>query len=155
MKKLPLILMTFSTLSTQYSFALNLSESPIEQVTLYPSMAKIERSIPVQAGEQLVSLNGLAANFDINQLQYQTSNIEVNAVSHTDSALDKPAGYESSQLKKQIELTQFKISEQNSIIQAAELQNKFLGNVKEGAADKVRKQTYDAFLLLIELKVKR
>ena len=57
MKKLPLILMTFSTLSTQYSFALNLSESPIEQVTLYPSMAKIEGSIPVQAGEQPAGLN--------------------------------------------------------------------------------------------------
>ena len=155
MKKLPLILMTFGTLSTQYSFALNLSESPIEQVTLYPSMAKIERSIPVQAGEQLVSLNGLAANFDINQLQYQTSNIEVNAVSHTDSALDKPAGYESSQLKKQIELTQFKILEQNSIIQAAELQNKFLGNVKEGSADKVRKQAYDAFVAIDQAKIEK
>ena len=69
-------------------------------------MAKIERSIPVQASEQLVSLNSLAANFDINQLQYQTSHIEVNAVSHTDSALDKPVGYESSQLQKQIKLTE-------------------------------------------------
>ena len=57
-----------------------------------------------------------------------------------------------SQLKKQIELTQFKISEQNSIIQAAELQNKFLGNVKEGAADKVRKQTCDAFVAIDRAK---
>ena len=50
-----------------------------------------------------------------------SNNIEVNAVSHTDSALDKPADYESSQLQKQIELTELKISEQNSIIQATEL----------------------------------
>ena len=50
-----------------------------------------------------------------------SNNIEVNAVSHTDGALDKPAGYESSQLQKQIELTELKISEQNSIIQATEL----------------------------------
>ena len=57
MKKLPLILMTFSTLSTQYSFALNLSESPIEQVTLYPSMAKIEGSIPVQACDTFVAID--------------------------------------------------------------------------------------------------
>ncbi|MDN5435091.1 MAG: DUF4140 domain-containing protein, partial [Acinetobacter sp.] len=64
-----------------YSFALNLSNSPIQQVTLYPTLAKIERTIPVQAGEQLVTLNGLAANFNIDQLQYQSSNIEVNAVS--------------------------------------------------------------------------
>jgi len=103
-----------------YSFALNLSNSPIQQVTLYPTLAKIERTIPVQAGEQLVTLNGLAANFNIDQLQYQSSNIEVNAVSHTDSALDKPAGNESSQLRNNIEDIKKKISEQNSIIQAAE-----------------------------------
>lgn len=90
-------------LPSTYSFALNLSSSPIQQVTLYPTLAKIERTIPVQAGEQLVSLSGLAANFNIDQLQYQSSNIEVNAVSHTDSALDKPAGNESSLLRNNID----------------------------------------------------
>lgn len=136
-----------------YSFALGLVNSPIQQVTLYPTAAKIERTIPVQAGEQLVTLTGLAANFDINQLQYQSSNIEVNAVSHTDSALDKPAGNESAQLRSNIEALQKKISEQNSIIQAAELQNKFLGNVTEGSAPKVREQAYQAFIAIDQAKI--
>lgn len=142
-------------LPSTYSFALNLSNSPIQQVTLYPTLAKIERTIPVQAGEQLVSLSGLAANFNIDQLQYQSSNIEVNAVSHTDSALDKPAGNESSLLRNNIDTIKKKISEQNSIIQAAELQNKFLGNVTQGSAPKVRQQAYDAFIAIDQAKTEK
>jgi uncharacterized protein (TIGR02231 family) len=142
-------------LPSTYSFALNLSNSPIQQVTLYPTLAKIERSIPVQSGEQLVTLSGLAANFNIDQLQYQSSNIEVNAVSHTDSALDKPAGNESSQLRNNIDNIKKKISEQNSIIQAAELQNKFLGNVTQGSAPKVRQQAYEAFIAIDQAKVEK
>ena len=138
-----------------YSFALGLNHSPIQQVTLYPTSAKIERTIPVQAGEQLVTLTGLAANFDINQLQYQSSNIEVNAVSHTDSAIDKPSGNESSQLRSQIEGVKKKISEQNSIIQAAELQNKFLGNVTQGSAPKVRQDAYVAFIAIDQAKIEK
>ena len=142
-------------LPSTYSFALNLSNSPIQQVTLYPTLAKIERTIPVQAGEQLVSLSGLAANFNIDLLQYQSSNIEVNAVSHTDSALDKPAGNESSLLRNNIDTIKKKISEQNSIIQAAELQNKFLGNVTQGSAPKVRQQAYDAFIAIDQAKTEK
>lgn len=140
---------------SSYCFALGLSQSPIQQVTLYPTVAKIERSIPVQAGEQLVTLTGLAANFDINQLQYQSTNIEVNAVSHTDSALDKPAGNESSQLRNKIDDIKKKISEQNSIIQAAELQNKFLGNVTTGSASVVREQAYQAFIAIDKAKIEK
>ena len=140
---------------SSYSFALGLNHSPIQQITLYPTSAKIERTIPVQTGEQLVTLTGLAANFDINQLQYQSSNIEVNAVSHTDSAIDKPAGNESSLLRTQIENLKKKISEQNSIIQAAELQNKFLGNVTEGSAPKVRQEAYSAFIAIDQAKIEK
>lgn len=134
--------------STSMCFALNLSDAPIQLVTLYPTLAKIERTIPVQAGQQFVTLNSLAANFDIDQLQYQSSNIEVNAVSHTDSAIDKPAGSESTLLRNNIENIKKKISEQNSIIQAAELQNKFLENVVKGSATKIRKQAYEAFIAI-------
>ena len=143
------------SLPSSYVFALGTASSPIQQVTLYPSLAKIERTIPVQAGEQLVTLSGLAANFNIDQLQYQSSNIEVNAVSHTDSALDKPAGNESAQLRSQIDQLKKAISKQNSIIQAAELQNKFLGNVTEGAAPKVREQAYDAFIAIDNAKLEK
>ena len=55
-------------------FALSLADAPIQQVTLYPTAAKIERSIPVKAGERIVTLEGLAANFDANQMQFQTAN---------------------------------------------------------------------------------
>lgn len=135
------------------SFALTLADAPIQHVTLYPSTAKIERNIPVKAGENIVTLQGLAANFDISQLQYQTeNNIEVNAVSHQDSALDKPSGAESHALKIQIEQIEKQISEQNSIIQAAELQNKFLGNITKGSANKVRQQAYDAFIAIDQAK---
>lgn len=131
-----------------YCFALDLQSSPIHQVTLYPTLAKVERTIPVKSGEQLVTLTGLAANFDINQLQYQSKNIEVNAVSHTDSALDKPAGNESTKLRSNIDTIKKQISEKNAIIQAAELQNKFLGNVTVGSAPQVRQQAYSAFVAM-------
>lgn len=150
---LPTLLGLFS-LSFQVS-ALTTADAPIQQVTLYPGAAKIERSIKVKSGEQLVSLQGLAANFDINQLQYQTSGIDVNAVSHTDSALDKPAGNESSQLKTEIEQVRDQISAQNAIIQSAELQNKFLTNITKGSARKVQKQAYQAFIAIDEAKIKK
>lgn len=137
----------YSVVSTN-GYALSLSEAPIQQVTLYPNSAKIERSIPVKAGEQLVSLNGLPANFDIGQLQYQTINIDVNAVSHQDSALNKPAGQESRQLKNEIKQLETQISAQNAIIQAAELQNKFLTNLNAGSGTTVRQQAYDAYLAI-------
>ena len=137
-------------------FALTLADAPIQHVTLYPSTAKIERNIPVKAGENIVTLQGLAANFDIAQLQYQTeNNIEINAVSHQDSALDKPSGTESRELKNQIEQIEKQISEQNSIIQAAELQNKFLENMTKGSANKVRNKAYDAFIAIDQAKVEK
>ncbi len=136
------------------AFAAQLSDSPIQKVTLYPGTAKIERSITVQAGEQLVTLSGLSANFDISQLQYQSSNIEINAVAHTDSALDKPAGRESKTLLDQIENLKQQISQQNAIIQAAQLQNTFLSNVTEGSPKNVREQAYDAFVAIDQAQQK-
>lgn len=149
--------LSISLISFPFSacFAFNINEAPIQHVTLYPTSAKIERNIPVQSGEQLITLDGLAANFDMSQLQYQTVNIDVNAVSHNDSALNKPSGQESQKISNQIDQVQTKISEQNSIIQAAELQNKFLGNVTEGSADKVRKQAYDAFVAIDKAKLEK
>lgn len=138
------------------SFALKLSDAPIQHVTLYPTIAKIERNIPVKAGENIVTLQGLAANFNISQLQYQTeNNIEIHAVSHQDSALDKPSGAESRELKLQIEQIGKKISEQSSIIQAAELQNKFLGNITNGSANTVRQQAYRAFIAIDQAKAEK
>ncbi|ENV34487.1 DUF4139 domain-containing protein [Acinetobacter gerneri] len=135
-------------------FALSLADAPIQQVTLYPTAAKIERSIPVKAGERIVTLEGLAANFDANQMQFQTSNIDVNAVSHSDSAVDKPSGNESSKLKTQIEQLEKEISVQNAIIQSAELQNKYLGNLTSGSSSsKVRQDAYDAFVAIDKAKI--
>lgn len=151
----PLYLISLWLMPFSASFALSITESPIRHVTLYPTSAKIERSIPVKAGQQIVTLEGLTANFDINQLQYQTSNIDVNAVSHTDSALDKPAGQESKQLIMKIDEIKLKISEQNAIIQAAELQNKFLGNITKGSSNKVRRQAYDAFVAIDQAKLEK
>lgn len=99
------------------------------------ALQKLNAALKWNPGEQPVSLQGLAANFDINQLQYQTSGIDVNAVSHTDSA-DKPAGNESARLKTEIEQVRDQISAQNAIIQSAELQNKFLTNITKGSARK-------------------
>ena len=113
MKIKPIVYFSLLNLPISMSFALTLTDAPISNVTLYPNTAKIERNIPVKSGENIVTLQGLAANFDISQLQYQTeNNIEVNAVSHQDSALDKPSGAESRELKTQIEQIKNKISEQ-------------------------------------------
>lgn len=155
MRHPPLYLISLWLMPFSASFALSITDSPIRHVTLYPTSAKIERSISVKAGQQIVTLEGLTANFDINQLQYQTSNIDVNAVSHTDSALDKPAGQESKQLIMKIDEIKLKISEQNAIIQAAELQNKFLGNITKGSSNKVRRQAYDAFVAIDQAKLEK
>ena len=156
MKIKPIVYFSLLNLPISMSFALTLTDAPISNVTLYPNTAKIERNIPVKSGENIVTLQGLAANFDISQLQYQTeNNIEVNAVSHQDSALDKPSGAESRELKTQIEQIENKISEQNSIIQAAELQNNFLTNLTKGSANKVRKQAYDAFIAIDQAKAEK
>ncbi len=144
--KIKLALLSLSYCCTCH--ALNTINAPIQQVTLYPTSAKIERIIPVKPGEKIVILEGLTANFDINQLQYQTVNIDVNAVSHTDSAVDKPSGLESSQIKQKIEQTEQQIAAQNAIIQAAQLQNKFLEKATKGSASDVGKQAYDAYIAI-------
>lgn len=139
-----------SILSLQMSsvWALNLQQAPIQKVTVYPNGALVERSIPVQAGEKLIQLDGLAANFDIDALKVQSENVDVAAITNLDSALNKPSGRESGQLRQQIQQLEKQISELNAKIQAAELQNTFLGNTTTGNATTVRQQAYDAFLTI-------
>lgn len=132
----------------QNSWALTLKDSPIQKVTVYPNGALIERHIPVRAGERFIELTGLPANFDVTALKVQSQNIDVGAVTSLDSALNKPAGRESSELQAQIKTLQKQIAELDAKIQAAELQNKFLGNVTTGNANTVRQQAYDAFLTI-------
>lgn len=153
--KIKLILSSLIICLPYSAFALTTTQSPIQHVKLYPNFAKIERNLQVNAGETLVTLSGLAANFDINQLQYRSNNIEITAVSHIDSAINKPSGQASSQLKQQIELIQREISEQSAIIQAAELQNKFLGNITKGNALKVRKHAHSAFIAIDDAQLKK
>lgn len=140
----------FSVISLQMSsvWALNLQQVPIQKVTVYPNGALVERSIPVQAGEKLIQLDGLAANFDIDALKVQSEDIDVAAITNLDSALNKPSGRESSQVKQQIQQLETQISELNAKIQAAQLQNTFLGNATTGNAVTVRQQAYDAFLTI-------
>lgn len=134
--------------SLSHAWALTLKDSPIQKVTVYPNGALIERSIPVKAGERLIQLEGLAANFDVSAIKVQSENIDVGAVTSIDSALNKPSGRESAELQNQVKILEKQIAELNAKIQAAELQNKFLGNVTTGNATTVRQQAYDAFLTI-------
>lgn len=127
-------------------FALSLKEAPIQHVTLYPNAAKVERILKVKPGETVVSLDGLPANFDISQLQYQTQGVQVSAFVHSDSSLNKPSGQESQQLQEQIKKLRDEIASQNAIINAAELQNRFLEHLTRGSGSKVRREAYDAFV---------
>ena len=79
----------------QQSWALALKDAPIQHVTVYPNGALVERNIPVRAGERLVELEGLPANFDVSAIKVQGQNVDIGAVTSVDSALDKPAGRES------------------------------------------------------------
>lgn len=135
-------------LPISYGFSMSILEAPIQHVTLYPNAANIERNIPVQSGETIITLTGLAANFDINQMQYQSNNVEIYAVTHTDSALDKPSGEESKKLLKEIEKLKYEILEKEAVIEAAHLQNEFLANLTDGSVNKVRKAAYNAFLTI-------
>lgn len=147
MKIKPLfLLLPTLILSNSTAWALSLKEAPIQHVTLYPNAAKIERTLQVKAGDKIVSLEGLPANFDISQLQYQTQGVEVSAFTHSDSSVNKPSGKESQQLQNQIKSLEDQISSQNAIIKSAELQNKFLVNLSKGSGTKVRREAYDAFI---------
>lgn len=143
-----LLAVALTGLCLQSTWALNINDVPIQHVTVYPNGALIERQIPVRAGEKLISLEGLPANFDITALKVQSQNVDVTAVTHLDSALNKPSGRESAQLLQQIKQLEQQISKLSAQIQAAELQNKFLGNVTTGNASTVRQQAYDAFLTI-------
>lgn len=138
----------FTGFSLQQSWALGLKDAPIQKVTVYPNGALVERSLLVRAGERLIQLEGLPANFDISALQVQSENIDVDAVTSVDSALNKPSGRESADLQAQIKSVAQRIAELNAKIQAAELQNKFLANITTGNASTVRQQAYDAFLTI-------
>ncbi len=140
--------LSLTGLSLSSAWALNIKDVPIQHVTVYPNGALIERQVPVRAGEKLITLEGLPANFDIAALKVQSQNIDVTAVTHLDSALNKPSGRESAQLKQHIKQLEQQIAKLSAQIQAAELQNKFLGNVTTGNASTVRQQAYDAFLTI-------
>ena len=144
--KFYLLAILFAPITT--TWALTIEQAPIHKVTLYPNSALIERSIKVKTGEKLVTLQGLPANFDMNLLKVIGENVDISAVTHLDSALDKPSGRESSQLLAQIQKIQQQMAELDAQIQAAELQNKFLGNATTGNATAVRQQAYDAFLTI-------
>ena len=46
-------------------------EAPVARVTLYPGSATVERTAPVAAGNRLLEIGGLPANFDARTLQIQ------------------------------------------------------------------------------------
>lgn len=147
MKSKPLSLLLPALLfPTPTVFALSLKEAPIQHVTLYPTAAKIERILPVKGGEKMVTLDGLPANFDISQLQYQTQGVEISAFVHSDSALNKPSGQESALLQEQIKKLRDDIASQDAIIKAAELQNRFLVNLTRGSGAKIRQEAYEAYV---------
>lgn len=146
MKISPSLLLSALIFPSSSLFALSLKEAPIQHVTLYPNAAKIERTLIVKAGEKMVSLEGLPANFEISQLQYQTQGVEISAFVHSDSSLNKPSGLESRQLQDQIKTLRDQIASQDAIIKAAELQNRFLENSTRGSGSKVRREAYDAFV---------
>ena len=100
----------------QQSWALGLKDSPIQHVTVYPNGALVERSIPVRAGERLIELVGLPANFDVSAIKVQGQNVDVTAVTSVDSALDKPAGRESTALKNEIKQLEADIAKVNARI---------------------------------------
>ena len=63
--------LSLTGLSLSSAWALNIKDVPIQHVTVYPNGALIERQVPVRAGEKLITLEGLPANFDIAALKVQ------------------------------------------------------------------------------------
>lgn len=131
---------------TTFCFALNLSDAPIQHVTLYPTLAKIERSIPVKSGERIVQLNGLAAHFDVSKLQYQTSNIDVNAVSHNDNSVERPLSKASSEITNEIKKIEDQLTLEKAKKSASELQTSFLEKLNKGSSTKIRKEAIEAYI---------
>lgn len=135
-------------LSSQGAFALGIESAPIKTVTLYPNAALVERTVSVSAGQRVVTLDNLPANFDIAQLQVNASNqIQVGNVTSKDNASDKPSSPAAIQLTDQIQRLQDQISLLDIERQAAELQNRYLERLTSpvSATTSVKQQATEAF----------
>jgi uncharacterized protein (TIGR02231 family) len=132
----------------QHSFAVSIDSAPIKTVTLYPNSALVERNVSVSAGQRVVSLENLPANFDIAQLQVTASNqIQVGNITSKDNATDKPTSPAAIQLSDKIQHLQDQISLLDIESQAAELQNRYLERLTSpvSATTSVKQQALDSF----------
>lgn len=132
----------------QHCFAVGIESAPIKAVTLYPNGALIERTVTVQAGQRVVTIDHLPANFDIAQLQINASNqIQIGNVTSKDNASDKPSSPAAIQLTDKIQSVQDQISLLDIESQAAELQNRYLERLTSpvSATTSVKQQALDSF----------
>lgn len=147
-KKYQLIALSLGFCSIQFSFAVGIEAAPIKTVTLYPNGALIERTIAVAAGQRLITLEHLPANFDIAQLQINASNqIQVGNVTSKDNTSDKPSSPAAIQLTDKIQAIQDQISLLDTESQAAELQNRYLERLTSpvSASTSVKQQALESF----------
>lgn len=143
-----LIILSLSIFSIQSAFALSIESVPIKSVTLYPNAALVERTVSVTAGQRVVSIDNLPANFDIAQLQISASKqIQVGNVTSKDNASDKPTSTAAIQLTDKIQAIQDQISLLDTESQAAELQNRYLERLTSpvSTSTSVKQQALDAF----------
>lgn len=142
------VLAGFTLFSMHSAFALSIESAPIKTVTLYPNAALVERTVTVSAGQRVVSIENLPANFDVAQLQVNASKqIQVGNVTSKDNTSDKPTSAVAIQLTDKIQAIQDQISLLDTESQAAELQNRYLERLTSpvSASSSVKQQALDAF----------
>ncbi|MFT0213973.1 mucoidy inhibitor MuiA family protein [Pseudomonas sp. F1_0610] len=108
------------------SFAISIKDAPINQVTIYPNGAVVERTLLVKQGQTQVTLDDLPHTIDISRISLSANNnIQIGSItteSHNKEETKHPLQLEIKKLKAQI-------AEINIEVQAAQLQLEFLKNL--------------------------
>lgn len=103
------------------------AEAPVSRVVLYPGSALVERSAPVRAGDRLLQIAGLPANFDADSVQIEAdAGIEIGELVWRDSARSAPLNAEEARLEKVVRQLSERVAQLDGERQAAERTLKYL-----------------------------
>lgn len=112
--------------ATAPSFAVSIKDTPINQVTIYPNGAVVERTLLVKQGQTQVTLDDLPHNIDISRVSLRANNdIQLGSITTESNNKDKT----DHPLQIEIKKLNAQIAEINIEVQAVQLQLEFLKNL--------------------------
>ena len=114
-------------LGASWAQTLNADAVRVQQVTLYPGSATVERSATVKAGSQGIEIRGIAANFDVQSLRVQGDvGIRIGEVSVRDQAKAQSVNPRAAELEAKIQSLQDQMAQLDIERRSSELVNDYL-----------------------------